>query len=153
MNEKILVVEDDPSILRGLQLNLGMEGYAVRSAMDGEAGLALARSERPDLIVVDVMLPKLGGLELIRAVRAQDVDTPILVLSSKGQEADKLAGLYEAVSPLGRNVEREEVGSSGMFLLSDLASGITGEIMHVDCGYNVMGSPGRAIAAAKEGKA
>jgi enoyl-[acyl-carrier protein] reductase I len=68
-------------------------------------------------------------------------------------DSDKLAGLYEAVSPLGRNVTREEVGAAGMYLLSDLASAITGEIMHVDCGYNVMGSPGRAIEAAKEGKA
>jgi DNA-binding response OmpR family regulator len=93
VNEKILVVEDDPSILRGLQLNLGMEGYAVRSAMDGETGLALARSEHPDLLVVDVMLPRLGGLELIRAFRADDAETPILVLSSKGQEGDKVAGL------------------------------------------------------------
>ena len=66
-------------------------------------------------------------------------------------DADKLAGLYEAVSPMGRNITREEVGSAGMFLLSDLASGINGEIMHVDCGYNVMGSPGRAIEAAKAG--
>lgn len=67
-------------------------------------------------------------------------------------DSDKLAGLYEAVSPLGRNITREEVGSAGMFLLSDLSSGITGEILHVDCGYNVMGSPGRAIEMAKEGK-
>ncbi|MFM7130634.1 MAG: SDR family oxidoreductase, partial [bacterium] len=62
------------------------------------------------------------------------------------------AGLYEAVAPLGRNITREEVGSAGMFLLSNLASGITGEVMHVDAGYNVMGSPGRAVEAAKEGK-
>ena len=93
MKGRILVVEDDPSILRGLQLNLAMEGYMVRSAMDGETGLALARSERPDLLLVDVMLPRLGGLELIRAVRADDPQTPILVLSAKGQEADKVAGL------------------------------------------------------------
>jgi DNA-binding response OmpR family regulator len=91
--EKILVVEDDPSILRGLQLNLGMEGYTVRSAMDGEAGLALARSERPDLVLVDVMMPKMTGLELIRVLRETDVDTPILVISAKGQEPDKVAGL------------------------------------------------------------
>jgi DNA-binding response OmpR family regulator len=90
---KILVVEDDPSILRGLQLNLGMEGYTVRSAMDGEAGLALARSERPDLLLVDVMLPKMDGLSLIRSLRATDPDIPILILSAKGQEADKVAGL------------------------------------------------------------
>jgi len=68
-------------------------------------------------------------------------------------EADKLAGLYEAVSPMGRNITREEVGAAGLFLLSDLAAGITGEILHVDCGYNIMGSPGRAIEAAKAGKA
>ena len=90
---RILVVEDDPSILRGLQLNLGMEGYTVRSAMDGEAGLALAQSEKPDLLVVDVMLPKLGGLELVKALREIDPDLPILILSAKGQEQDKVKGL------------------------------------------------------------
>ena len=93
MKGRILVVEDDPSIRRGLQLNLGMEGYTVRSAMDGEAGLAMARSERPDILLVDVMLPKLGGLELVKAVRETDPDLPILILSAKGQEADKVAGL------------------------------------------------------------
>jgi len=93
VNERILVVEDDPSILRGLQLNLGMEGYRVRSAMDGETGLALARTERPDLLVVDIMLPRMGGLELIRELRREDPDLPILVLSAKGQESDKVAGL------------------------------------------------------------
>jgi enoyl-[acyl-carrier protein] reductase I len=77
---------------------------------------------------------------------------PVKTLSASAVgDADKLAGLYEAVSPMGRNITREEVGSAGLFLLSDLASGITGEIMHVDCGYNVMGSPGRAIEAAKAG--
>ncbi len=93
MKGKILVVEDDPSILRGLQLNLTMEGYSVRSAMDGETGLVLARSEAPDLLLVDVMLPKLGGLDLIRALRETDRETPILILSAKGQEADKVTGL------------------------------------------------------------
>ena len=93
MAERILVIEDDPSILRGLQLNLGMEGYVVRSAGDGEAGLALARSEKPDLVLVDVMLPRLGGLEVVRALRAEDPDLPVLILSAKGQESDKVAGL------------------------------------------------------------
>jgi enoyl-[acyl-carrier protein] reductase I len=86
----------------------------------------------------------------VNAVSAGPVKT--LAASAVG-DSDKLAGLYEAVSPLGRNITREEVGAAGMFLLSDLASGITGEILHVDCGYNVMGSPGRAIEAAREGRA
>jgi DNA-binding response OmpR family regulator len=93
VSERILVIEDDPSILRGLQLNLTMEGYAVRSAADGETGLQLARSERFDLLVVDVMLPRLGGLELIRELRRDDPDLPVLILSAKGQETDKVAGL------------------------------------------------------------
>ena len=85
----------------------------------------------------------------VNALSAGPVKT--LAASAVG-ESDKLAGLYEAVSPLGRNIDREEVGKAGMFLLSDLASGITGEVLHVDCGYNIMGSPGRAIEAAKAGK-
>ena len=85
----------------------------------------------------------------VNAVSAGYVKT---LASSAVGDADKLAGLYEVVSPLGRNIDRDEVGSAGMFLLSDLASGITGEILHVDCGYNIMGSPGRAIEAAKEGR-
>ncbi|HEX9049994.1 MAG TPA: response regulator transcription factor [Anaeromyxobacter sp.] len=93
MAERILVIEDDPSILRGLQLNLGMEGYVVRSAMDGETGLAFARTERPDLVVVDVMLPRMGGLEVVREIRAEDPELPVLILSAKGQETDKVAGL------------------------------------------------------------
>ncbi len=84
----------------------------------------------------------------VNAVSAGPVKT--LAASAVG-DFDKLAGLYEAVAPLGRNITREEVGAAGMFLLSDLASGITGEILHVDCGYNVMGSPGRAIEAARAG--
>jgi len=93
LSERILVIEDDPSILRGLQLNLGMEGYAVRSAMDGETGLELARSERPDLLVVDVMLPRMDGLAVVREVRRLDPEVPVLILSAKGQETDKVAGL------------------------------------------------------------
>lgn len=93
MAEKIVVIEDDPSILRGLQLNLGMEGYLVRSAADGETGLSLARTEKPDLVLVDVMLPRLGGLEVVRELRKEDPDLPVLILSAKGQESDKVAGL------------------------------------------------------------
>ena len=90
-----------------------------------------------------------------RAIRVNAVSAgPVKTLAASAVgDSDKLAGLYEAVSPMGRNVDRDEVGAAGMFLLSDLAKGITGEILHVDCGYNVMGSPGRAIEAARDGKA
>jgi enoyl-[acyl-carrier protein] reductase I len=83
----------------------------------------------------------------VNAVSAGPVKT--LAASAVG-DFDKLAGLYDLVSPLERNIEREEVGAAGMFLLSDLAKGITGEIMHVDCGYNIMGSPARAIQTVKK---
>ena len=82
----------------------------------------------------------------VNAVSAGPVKT---LAASAGGDFDELSGLYEKVAPMGRNIVREEVGSTGMFLLSDLAAGITGEILHVDCGYNVMGSPGRAIQAAR----
>jgi len=84
----------------------------------------------------------------VNALSAGPVKT--LAASAVG-DSDKLGVLYEVVAPLGRNISREEVGASGMFLLSDLASGITGEVLHVDCGYNVMGSPGRAVDAIKAG--
>ncbi len=79
----------------------------------------------------------------VNAVSAGPVKT--LAASAVG-DFDKLSGLYELVSPMRRNITREEVGAAGMFLLSPLASGITGEILHVDCGYNAMGSPGHALA-------
>jgi len=91
--ERILVIEDDPSILRGLELNLAAEGYKIRTATEGEEGLRLARAERPDLLVVDLMLPRLGGMDLIRELRRDDPEVPILILSAKGQESDKVAGL------------------------------------------------------------
>ena len=93
MAESILLVEDDPSILRGLQMNLQLEGFRVTCARDGEEGLTFTRQHRPDLIVLDLMLPKRSGLDVIRELRAEDPDTPILVLSSKDQEADKVLAL------------------------------------------------------------
>lgn len=82
----------------------------------------------------------------VNAISAGPVKT--LAASAVG-DFDKLAGLYELSAPMDRNIEREEVGAAGLFMLSDLSSGITGEILHVDCGYNVMGSPGRAIEKVK----
>ena len=90
---KILVVEDDPAIRLGLEKNLSFEGYEVVTAKDGEAGLEAAFSERPDLIVLDLMLPGVNGYEICRQVRKHDAAVAILILSAKGFEQDKVLGL------------------------------------------------------------
>ncbi len=89
----ILVVEDDPAILRGLTDNLKFESYEVLSASDGECGYRLIREKNPDLIILDLMLPKLSGYELCRTVRGEGVTTPILMLTARGEEADRVLGL------------------------------------------------------------
>jgi DNA-binding response OmpR family regulator len=91
--ETILVVEDDAAIRRGLQLNLSLEGYRVLCAEDGEEGRRLALSDAPDLLLIDLMLPLLQGIDLIRELRQADVQVPFLVLSAKDQEADKVLAL------------------------------------------------------------
>jgi DNA-binding response OmpR family regulator len=93
MAETILVVEDDPAILLGLEDLLAGEGYAVSSARDGWQALELYRREKPDLVLLDIMLPEISGYEVCRRIRKEDAETPILMLTAKGQEADKVAGL------------------------------------------------------------
>jgi enoyl-[acyl-carrier protein] reductase I len=70
---------------------------------------------------------------------------PLQTVSGRGAGADAMLGLYEAVAPLCRNITHEEAGKCGAFLLSDYSAGVTGEILHLDGGYNVMGSPGRML--------
>jgi enoyl-[acyl-carrier protein] reductase I len=70
---------------------------------------------------------------------------PLQTISGRGAGVEQLLGVYEAIAPLGRNITHEEAGKSGAFLLSDMSSGITGEILHLDGGYNAMGSPGRLL--------
>lgn len=89
----VLAVEDDPSILRGLSDNLTFEGYDVITATDGESAYRLLKERKPDLIVLDLMLPKLSGLELCRRVRADNLKTPILMLTARSEEADRVRGL------------------------------------------------------------
>lgn len=92
---RVLVVDDDPVILKLLEVNFEMEGFVVFTAADGEEGLATARAARPDAVVTDVMMPKMNGLELTRALKAGD-DTraiPVLLLSAKAQVSDATAGL------------------------------------------------------------
>ena len=91
--KRVLVVEDDPSIAIGLRINLESEGYVVHVAEDGEDGLTLARTLAPDLIVLDVMLPRRNGLEVLHDLRAEGRTMPIIILSAKAAEMDKVAGL------------------------------------------------------------
>ncbi len=89
----ILVIEDDPAILRGLADNLKYEAYGVATANSGDAGLALVRERKPDLVILDLMLPQLSGYEICRKLRAEGNQTPILMLTARGEEADRVLGL------------------------------------------------------------
>ena len=89
----ILVVEDEQTILDGLAKNLRLEGYEVATARDGDRGLTLARELRPDLIVLDIMLPKRDGYEVCRLLRREGWTGAILMLTARGRETDKVTGL------------------------------------------------------------
>ena len=88
----ILIVEDNADLAYGLRNNLEIEGYVVEVSPDGPAGLAQARSARPDLIILDLMLPGLDGYRVLRALREDGLDMPVLILTAHGQEADKVRG-------------------------------------------------------------
>jgi len=89
----ILVVEDDPAILRGLADNLRFESYEVLTAADGESGYKLLTEKKPDLLILDLMLPRMSGYEVCRKARAEGITTPILMLTARGEEADRVLGL------------------------------------------------------------
>lgn len=85
-----------------------------------------------------------------RGIRVNAISAgPLQTVSGRGAGVDEMLGLYEAVAPLGRNITHEEAGKCGAFLLSDFSSGVTGEILHLDGGYNIMGSPGRLLERMK----
>jgi len=88
-----LVIEDDSELLEGLKDNLEVEGYEVMTATNGEEGLMQVMRTRPDAVILDVMLPTLGGLEVCRTLRDRGIDTPILMLTARSQESDKIRGL------------------------------------------------------------
>src|SRR6266545_6137537 len=90
---RVLVVEDDVDLAFGLRNNLEIEGYEVDVVADGEAAVARAAAWRPALLILDLMLPGLDGLRVLRAVRSQDADVRILILTARGDEADKVRGL------------------------------------------------------------
>jgi DNA-binding response OmpR family regulator len=89
----ILIVEDDPRILRGVADNLKMEGYEVITAADGPSGYDLAKEKRPDLVILDIMLPKMSGFEVCCRLRQEAFSNPILMLTARGDETDRVLGL------------------------------------------------------------
>jgi len=92
MGDKVLVVEDEPTLLETLEYNLARQGYQVYTAADGFTALEIARRERPDAIVLDIMLPGLDGLEVCRILR-REMNVPILMLTARADEVDKVVGL------------------------------------------------------------
>lgn len=93
MSKKVLVVDDEPSIVKLVQFNLEKEGLQVEVASDGERALEKVKEARPDLIVLDLMLPKVDGLEVCKQIRKENGHLPILMLTAKTEEFDKVLGL------------------------------------------------------------
>lgn len=91
--ETVLIVEDDPTMLRGLKDNFEFEGYRVVTAADGEAGLRAALERRPELIILDIMLPRINGYEVCQLIRREGIESPIIMLTAKTQESDIVLGL------------------------------------------------------------
>jgi len=93
MKEKILIIEDELDLVKGIKMNLVDEGYEVDYAINGKEGLEKALKEKTDLILLDIMLPGMDGLEICKELRRNKVDIPILMLTAKGEEIDKVIGL------------------------------------------------------------
>lgn len=93
MRRRLLLIEDDATLRQALAFNLTREGYEVSTAADGVAGLEAGRNPRVDLIILDVMLPGMSGVELLRVLRRDGVTTPVIILSAKGDEIDRVVGL------------------------------------------------------------
>lgn len=93
ISPRILIVDDEPAMREGLRDNLEFEGYAVDEAPDGEAGLECLRTTAYDLVLLDVMMPRRSGFDVCRMARAEGIDTPIIFLTAKGEEVDRVLGL------------------------------------------------------------
>ena len=91
--ETVLIIEDDRAMLRGLKDNFEQQGYTVLTAIDGEKGLNTALNAKPDLIILDIMLPKINGYEICDSLRKEKLDMPIIMLTAKGEESDIILGL------------------------------------------------------------
>lgn len=164
----------NPDDLKGDTIDTSREGFKLAMEISAYSLIALAKKARPVLAdgASILTLTYFGGEKAVpgynvmgickaaldsivkylafdlgpRGVRVNALSAgPLQTVSGRGAGVDEMLGLYEAVAPLGRNITHEEAGKCGAFLLSDMSSGVTGEILHLDAGYNVMGSPGRLL--------
>ncbi|HEX6962892.1 MAG TPA: enoyl-ACP reductase [Lacipirellula sp.] len=163
-----------PDDLRGNTVDTSREGFKVAMEISAYSLIALAKHAQ-EILADDASVLTLtyyGGEKCVpgynimgvckaaldsivkylafdlgpRGIRVNALSAgPLQTISGRGAGVDQMLGLYEAMAPLGRNITHEEAGKTGAFLLSDMSSGVTGEIMHVDAGYNAMGSPGRML--------
>ena len=122
----VLIVEDEKNIVDILRFNLQREGYATCEAYDGEDGLAKALSQNPDLILLDVMLPKMNGFDVCRALREKGDNVPVIILTAREEEADKVFGLEtgaddyitkpfsmrELIARVGANIRRTSMSAA-----------------------------------------
>jgi two-component system alkaline phosphatase synthesis response regulator PhoP len=92
-NQKILIVEDEEALLKGLELNLAREGYQILTAANGEEGMRLALRENPQLVLLDIMLPGMNGLDVCSELRRKGFEAPIIILTAKSEEVDRVVGL------------------------------------------------------------
>lgn len=90
---RILIVEDDPAILRGLTDSLAVESHEVLTATDGERACSIVREQKPDLVILDLMLPRMSGYDVCRTLRSEGITTPIMMLTARGEESDRVLGL------------------------------------------------------------
>jgi two-component system alkaline phosphatase synthesis response regulator PhoP len=95
--KRILIIEDDRHIAEGIQFNLSLQGYAVEIAADGVAGVSQWKALRPDLVILDIMLPGIDGLSILQSIRLEDERMPVLILSAKADPDDRIKGLAMGV--------------------------------------------------------
>lgn len=138
----VLIVEDEVNIVDIVRFNLQREGYATLEAYDGEAGLALAREKKPDLILLDVMMPKMMGFDVCRALRAEGDNVPVIILTAREEEADKVSGLEigaddyitkpfsmrELIARVGANIRRTAMNTAAAATAAATAMPVAGDL-------------------------
>ena len=138
----VLIVEDEKNIVDILRFNLQREGYQTREAYDGEDGLNKARAEKPDLILLDVMLPRMNGFEVCRALREAGDNVPVIILTAREEETDKVLGLEigaddyitkpfsmrELIARVGANIRRTSMAAPAAATAAASAMAVSGSL-------------------------